>query len=121
MRTRMAILERSAEPTPCGAQRWLSIIGIGEDGVDGLSPVARQLIAAAELVVGGERHLTLADSLIKGARLTWPNPIEEAFPQILARRSEERRVGKECRDQWRAGRSDKKRTARRPWWGRRQE
>jgi precorrin-6Y C5,15-methyltransferase (decarboxylating) len=82
----MAIPERSAEPTPCGAQRWLNIIGIGEDGVDGLSPVARQLIAAAELVVGGERHLTLADSLIKGARLTWPNPIEDAFPQILASR-----------------------------------
>ncbi len=48
--------------------------------------MARQLIAAAELVVGGERHLTLADSLIKGARLTWPSPIEGAFPQILARR-----------------------------------
>ncbi|MTD94760.1 precorrin-6y C5,15-methyltransferase (decarboxylating) subunit CbiE [Hyphomicrobium sp. xq] len=82
----MAIPERSVEPTPHGAQRWLSIIGIGEDGVEGLSPVARQLIAAAELVVGGERHLTLADSLIKGRRLTWPNPIEGAFPQILASR-----------------------------------
>ena len=29
--------------------RWLSIIGIGEDGLDGLSPAARRLIAQAAL------------------------------------------------------------------------
>ena len=56
-------------------QRWLSIIGIGEDGVDGLSPVARRLVADAELVVGGKRHLALADALIRGQRLAWPSPI----------------------------------------------
>jgi precorrin-6Y C5,15-methyltransferase (decarboxylating) len=82
----MTTLEIAAEPKPNAPQRWLSIIGIGEDGVDGLSPVARQLIAAAELVVGGARHLTLAHSLIKGTRLTWPSPIEIALPQILASR-----------------------------------
>ena len=37
--------------------RWLSIIGIGEDGLEGLSPAARHLIAQASLVVGGARHL----------------------------------------------------------------
>src|SRR5262249_50811935 len=52
-------------------QRWLSIIGIGEDGIEGLSPVARRLVSAAELVVGGRRHLALADSLIKGQLLHW--------------------------------------------------
>ena len=46
-------------------QRWLSIVGIGEDGVEGLSPVARRLVSDAELVVGGKRHLALADPLIK--------------------------------------------------------
>ena len=48
--------------------RWLSIVGIGEDGADGLSPVAQKLIAAAELVVGGKRHLALADGLIRAGR-----------------------------------------------------
>lgn len=67
-------------------RRWLSIVGIGEDGVDGLSPVARQLIGTAEIVFGGERHLTLAQALIKGTRHAWPSPIEEAFPTILAHR-----------------------------------
>ena len=48
-------------PRPMTApRRWLSIIGIGEDGLDGLSPAARRLIAQAALVVGGARHLALA-------------------------------------------------------------
>jgi precorrin-6B C5,15-methyltransferase / cobalt-precorrin-6B C5,C15-methyltransferase len=66
----------------CTATRWLSIVGIGEDGVEGLSPVAQRLIASAELVVGGKRHLSLADGLIRGRRLAWPSPIAEAMPEI---------------------------------------
>jgi precorrin-6Y C5,15-methyltransferase (decarboxylating) len=66
--------------------RWLAILGIGEDGVEGLSPAARGLIAEAVLVVGGARHLALADRLIAGARLAWPSPIAGAFPAILAQR-----------------------------------
>lgn len=65
--------------------RWLSIIGIGEDGLDGLSPAAARLIAQAALVVGGGRHLKLAD--VWGERaLVWPSPIEDSVPAILARR-----------------------------------
>jgi len=71
-----------AEPAICTGQRWLSIIGIGEDGVEGLSSVARQLIGSAELVVGGARHLDLVNELIRGRRLAWPSPIGDAFPEI---------------------------------------
>jgi precorrin-6Y C5,15-methyltransferase (decarboxylating) len=66
--------------------RWLAVIGIGEDGVEGLSPAARALIGGAGLVVGGARHLALADALIAGERLAWPSPLVAAFPAILARR-----------------------------------
>ena len=69
----------------CNAMRWLSIIGIGEDGADGLSPWAQRLIADAKLVVGGARHLELARSLISGERLVWPTPLHQAFDQIAAR------------------------------------
>ncbi|QKP78855.1 precorrin-6y C5,15-methyltransferase (decarboxylating) subunit CbiE [Methyloligella sp. GL2] len=69
-------------------KRWLSVVGIGEDGVAGLSPIARTLIGEAALVVGGRRHLELAASLIGGEQLAWPSPIDEAYPQILARRGE---------------------------------
>jgi precorrin-6B C5,15-methyltransferase / cobalt-precorrin-6B C5,C15-methyltransferase len=70
----------------CTATRWLSIVGIGEDGVEGLSPVAQRLIASADLVVGGQRHLGLADGLIRGRRLAWPSPIGEAMPEIAKHR-----------------------------------
>src|SRR5215475_2458323 len=66
----------------CTSTRWLSIVGIGEDGVAGLSPTARKLIAAADLVVGGKRHLGLAAELIRGRTLAWPSPIGDALPEI---------------------------------------
>jgi precorrin-6Y C5,15-methyltransferase (decarboxylating) len=60
------------------ARRWLSIVGIGEDGVEGLSPVARGLIADAEIVFGGKRHIELARSAIRGAVRPWPSPFDGA-------------------------------------------
>jgi precorrin-6Y C5,15-methyltransferase (decarboxylating) len=66
--------------------RWLAILGIGADGVDGLSPRARALISDAALVVGGARHLDLAASLIRARRLRWPSPPAAAFPEILEHR-----------------------------------
>jgi precorrin-6Y C5,15-methyltransferase (decarboxylating) len=65
---------------------WLAIVGIGEDGVEGLTPTARAAIAQAACVFGGERHLALARPLIGGERLAWPSPITDAIPAILARR-----------------------------------
>jgi precorrin-6Y C5,15-methyltransferase (decarboxylating) len=62
--------------------RWLSIVGIGEDGIEGLSPMAQRLVSSAELVVGGKRHLSLAARLINGRQLSWPSPIGDALPEI---------------------------------------
>jgi precorrin-6Y C5,15-methyltransferase (decarboxylating) len=50
--------------------------------VEGLSPVAQKLLASAELVVGGKRHLSLAKMLIRGRTLAWPSPIGDALPEI---------------------------------------
>ncbi|WP_127076492.1 precorrin-6y C5,15-methyltransferase (decarboxylating) subunit CbiE [Rhodomicrobium lacus] len=66
--------------------RWLSIVGIGEAGVDGLTAHARALVSGAELVVGGARHLALAAPLIRGETLQWPSPLSDAFPLIARRR-----------------------------------
>ncbi len=65
--------------------RWLAVVGIGEDGVDGLSPAARRLVAQAALVIGGSRHLALAKPLA-AETLVWPSPIEGALDMIEARR-----------------------------------
>jgi precorrin-6B C5,15-methyltransferase / cobalt-precorrin-6B C5,C15-methyltransferase len=66
---------------------WLFLIGIGEDGLDGLSPAARRHLAQAALVVGGARHLELAGP-IAAPTLRWPSPIEDVIPALLARRGE---------------------------------
>ncbi len=68
--------------------RWLAIVGIGEDGAEGLSSAARALIANAKLVVGGKRHLALANGLPSGESMAWPSPIAESIPAILAHRGE---------------------------------
>jgi precorrin-6Y C5,15-methyltransferase (decarboxylating) len=67
-------------------RRWLSIVGIGEDGVEGLTTVARGLVSGAELVFGGKRHLGLAAPLIRGAVRPWPTPFERAVAEVLAQR-----------------------------------
>jgi precorrin-6Y C5,15-methyltransferase (decarboxylating) len=67
-------------------RRWLSIVGIGEDGVDGLTPTARGLISAAEIVFGAKRHLGLAGALIRGAARPWPSPFDRAINEVLAYR-----------------------------------
>ena len=67
-------------------RRWLSIVGIGEDGVEGLSPVARDLVARADIVFGGTRHLALAAALINGQAKNWPSPFSAAVGEVLAER-----------------------------------
>ncbi|MBM3562025.1 MAG: precorrin-6y C5,15-methyltransferase (decarboxylating) subunit CbiE [Alphaproteobacteria bacterium] len=63
---------------------WLSLIGLGEDGADALSPAARALVAQASLIVGGARHLAMIDA--PAERLQWPSPLTDALPRILAQR-----------------------------------
>ena len=39
---------------------WLHIVGIGEDGMDGLSPATKALVTSAEVIIGGDRHHRLS-------------------------------------------------------------
>lgn len=55
---------------------WLAIIGIGEDGLTGLSPLSRDALANAEIVFGGPRHLRLADIDARGRPWLVPFSIE---------------------------------------------
>ncbi|HTV32584.1 MAG TPA: SAM-dependent methyltransferase, partial [Methylocella sp.] len=64
---------------------WLTIVGIGEDGIAGLSPTAREALAQAEFIVGGARHIELVGDT-RGKKLLWPSPLQDAFPTILAHR-----------------------------------
>ena len=57
------------------ATRWLTVIGIGEDGMAGLSAAARRLVEQAEVIVGGDRHQGLAPN-VTAERITWPSPFD---------------------------------------------
>jgi precorrin-6Y C5,15-methyltransferase (decarboxylating) len=65
--------------------RWLSVVGIGEDGVAGLSPAARTLVDTAEILVGGARHLALVPG---GAaeRIVWQRPFENSVAALARHR-----------------------------------
>lgn len=65
---------------------WLSIVGIGEDGLKGLGENARQAIEAAEVVFGGKRHLELASVAIRGEARAWPVPFDVEMTDVLALR-----------------------------------
>lgn len=54
---------------------WLHIVGIGEDGLDGLTPATRAVVEAAEVIVGGDRHQALA-AQIGAERIHWPSPFD---------------------------------------------
>lgn len=55
---------------------WLSIIGLGEDGLAGLSDASRDALSAAEVVFGAPRHLSLARISDRGQE--WPVPFDLA-------------------------------------------
>lgn len=53
------------------SESWLHVVGIGEDGLAGLQPATRAVVETAEVIIGGDRHESLSDTL--GAeRLDWP-------------------------------------------------
>ncbi|MDO9236137.1 MAG: precorrin-6y C5,15-methyltransferase (decarboxylating) subunit CbiE [Aquabacterium sp.] len=56
------------------SEPWLSIIGIGEDGLHGLGDGSRSALAQAQHVFGGARHLALAG--VGGRGREWPLPFD---------------------------------------------
>jgi precorrin-6Y C5,15-methyltransferase (decarboxylating) len=66
----------------------LHVVGIGEDGLEGLSPAVRGLVESAEVIVGGARHHRLTDGA-RGERIAWPSPWdaqEERLRDLRGRR-----------------------------------
>ena len=64
---------------------WLTIVGIGDEGLGGLAPPARVLVETAEVIVGGARHLAM---IPPGAaeRLLWQQPFAGSIAALAAHR-----------------------------------
>ncbi len=61
---------------------WLTIIGLGEDGPEGLPSASRVALARAEVIFGGPRHLDLVAAGARGE--AWPVPFDAS--RVLAHR-----------------------------------
>ncbi|MEQ4538382.1 MAG: precorrin-6y C5,15-methyltransferase (decarboxylating) subunit CbiE [Billgrantia sp.] len=64
---------------------WLTLLGWGEGGTEGLTAASREALEAAELVFGARRHLRLLPPLSAEVR-EWPVPFAEGIPRLLAER-----------------------------------
>lgn len=60
---------------------WLHVVGIGEDGLDGLTPASRAVVEAAEVILGGDRHHDLSGN-VTSERLSWPSPFNAMIETI---------------------------------------
>ncbi|KAA8607822.1 precorrin-6Y methyltransferase [Salipiger aestuarii] len=66
---------------------WLTIIGLGEDGPDGLGAASRAALERAEIVMGPARHLSLIPD--SGARrIPWPVPFADGIERLIALRGQ---------------------------------
>ncbi|MCP6759504.1 MAG: precorrin-6y C5,15-methyltransferase (decarboxylating) subunit CbiE [Fischerella sp. CENA71] len=69
-------------------QKWLSVVGIGEDGLSGLSAIAHSILQNAEVIVGGSRHLAMLPANDKCEKIIWSSPINISVEEILRRRGQ---------------------------------
>tara|TARA_B100000315_G_C14524285_1_gene563063 strand:+ start:58 stop:1317 length:1260 start_codon:yes stop_codon:yes gene_type:complete len=60
---------------------WLSLVGIGVDGIEGIGKSAREAISEAEMFIGGERHLAFLPEDGR-PRVPWPSPLQDLIDQI---------------------------------------
>lgn len=65
-------------------QPWLTVIGLGEDGLAGLSEASRKALDGAQTIFGGPRHLELVHAGARGQ--AWPVPFSTA--PVLAQRGQ---------------------------------
>lgn len=66
--------------------QWLTIIGIGEDGYEGLGQNARDALTAAGTIFGGKRHLDFLPEEHAAKHVAWPTPFSDAYAMLLALR-----------------------------------
>ncbi len=64
------------------ADQWLTIVGLGEDGPQGLPPASREALDQAEIVMGAARHIALLPDLT-AKTLEWPVPFADGIPRLL--------------------------------------
>ena len=65
---------------------WLTILGWGEDGPDGLTATSAKILQDAEIIAGATRHLDLLPPDYNATRFCWPVPFAAGLAPFLALR-----------------------------------
>ena len=60
---------------------WLTVVGMGEDGLEGLASSARRAIDKTDVLIGSERLLALVPKA-RCERILWPQPFSEVIERI---------------------------------------
>jgi precorrin-6B C5,15-methyltransferase / cobalt-precorrin-6B C5,C15-methyltransferase len=68
---------------------WLTVIGIGDDGLAGLSPIASSLLAQAQIIFGGRRHLAMLPATDLRTQIAWQTPFSRSIEQIMTYRGQQ--------------------------------
>ncbi len=61
----------------------ITVVGIGADGMAGLSHSSREELACATVVYGSPRQLDLLDDSVTSDRREWPSPMLPALPTLF--------------------------------------
>jgi len=70
---------------PVGQAPWLTLLGWGEGGTQGLTAASRAALESAEVVFGARRHLRLLPPL-NAEVMEWPVPFADGIPALLDQR-----------------------------------
>ena len=65
---------------------WITVIGIGEDGIESLNESSKSIIKHADTIIGGKRHLKMIPYNIPD-QLEWLSPLVDTIPLIEKRRN----------------------------------
>ena len=65
---------------------WLTIIGFGEDGLDGLSLASQNALTEAAFIFGSRRLLSFLNIPFQGKKIEWPVPFDKGISMLLAKR-----------------------------------
>ncbi|ABK72842.1 bifunctional cobalt-precorrin-7 (C(5))-methyltransferase/cobalt-precorrin-6B (C(15))-methyltransferase [Mycolicibacterium smegmatis] len=63
--------------------KLIIVVGIGADGMPGLSAASRDELARATVVFGAPRQLALLDDTVIADRREWPSPMLPALPTLF--------------------------------------
>ncbi|MBJ8345579.1 precorrin-6y C5,15-methyltransferase (decarboxylating) subunit CbiE [Antrihabitans sp. YC2-6] len=61
----------------------VTVVGIGADGWEGLSPKAARVLLECDVILGSGRQLALLDAGVTAQRVPWPTPLLPALQGLL--------------------------------------